>query len=81
MFVYFPVRQSGTSSKLTSFWKGPFSIVGKLADVLYKVNCGRNGTVQVIHCKRIRSCKQQVLRNETALLAHDGLNICDGLSA
>ena len=54
MFVYFPVRQSGTSSKLTSFWRGPFSIIGKLSDVLYKVNCGRNGTVQVRIRIRIR---------------------------
>ena len=80
VFVYFPIGQSGTSSKLTSFWRGPFSIVGKLSDVLYKVNCGRNGTVQVIHCNRIRSCKQQVLRNETALLPHETSNAVDNSS-
>lgn len=77
VFVYFPIRQTGTSSKLTPFWRGPFSIVGKLSNVLYKVNCGRNGTVQVIHCNRIRSCKQQILRNETELLQDGASNAVD----
>ena len=33
-----------------------------------------------IHCNRIRSCKQQVLRNETALLPHETSNAVDNSS-
>ncbi|MCG8033048.1 MAG: DDE-type integrase/transposase/recombinase, partial [Candidatus Thiodiazotropha taylori] len=64
VFVYFPVKRVGTSSKLTPFWKGPYRITGKLSDVLYKVSCGRNNSDQVIHCNRIRALKQQILRGE-----------------
>ena len=46
VFVYFPVRPVGTSSKFPSYLRGPFKISGILSDVLYKVNCGRNGSDQ-----------------------------------
>ncbi len=65
VFVYFPVRKIGTSAKLTPFWRGPYQITAKLSDLLYKINCGHNRTEQVIHCNRIRLCKQQLLRGET----------------
>ena len=64
VFVYFPVKKIGTSSKLTPFWKGPFQITGKLSDILYKVNCGQNRTDQIIHCDRIKRCREQILRGE-----------------
>ena len=41
--------------------------------MLYKVNCGRNKTEQVIHCDRIKSCKQQILRSETEVV-QTGIN-------
>ena len=73
VFVYFPVKQIGTSSKLTQFWRGAYFITGNLSNVLYKVNCGRNKTEQVIHCDRIKSCKQQILRSETEVV-QTGIN-------
>ena len=62
MFVYFPVKKVGMSAKFTSFWRGDFKITGKHSDIVYKVNCGYNGTEQNIHCDRIGLCKQQKLR-------------------
>ncbi len=64
VYVYFPVKKVGTSSKFTSFWRGPYQIMGKLSEVLYKVNCGRNKTTQVIHCNRIKKCREQTLTGE-----------------
>ena len=64
MFVFFPVRPIGTSSKFPSYVRGPYKITGVLSDVLYKVNCGRNGLDQPIHCNRIRARKSQLLRGE-----------------
>ena len=52
VYVLFPQKKVGCSSKLTSFWRGPFDVVAKLSKVLYRVNCGRNGKDQVIHCDR-----------------------------
>ena len=64
VFVFFPVRPIGTSSKFPSYWRGPYKITGVLSDVLYKVNCGRNGLDQPVHCNRIRARKSQLLRGE-----------------
>jgi hypothetical protein len=51
-FVHFPVRKSGYSPKLTSFWRGPYKVEKKLSDVLYTVACGFKGKSTVIHCDR-----------------------------
>ena len=71
VYVYFPVKKVGCSSKLTSYWRGPFQVFDKLSDSLYKVNCGREGQVQVIHCDRLRKAKQQVLAREDNIVVED----------
>lgn len=60
-----PVRKSGCTSKLTSFWRGPFKVQNKLSDVLYTVACGSRGKNTVIHCDRMRKCQPQILQGET----------------
>lgn len=67
VYIYFPVKKQGTSVKFTSFWKGPYNVVDKLSDILYKVDCGRNQSLQVIHCDRMRKCKDQTLFGEIEL--------------
>ena len=47
-----------------SFWRGPFQITRKLSEVLYEVNCGREGQRQIIHCDRLRRKIVQNLRGE-----------------
>ena len=64
VYVYFPQRKAGCSPKFTSYWRGPFKVVAKISEVLYKVNCGRNGKEQVVHCDRMKTCKAQTLRGE-----------------
>lgn len=64
VYVYFPQRKTGCSPKLTSCWRGPFQVLAKISEVLYKVNCGRNGKEQMVHCDRMKACKAQVLRGE-----------------
>ena len=71
VYVYFPVKKVGCSSKLTSYWRGPYQIFDKLSNSLYKVNCGREGQVQVIHCDRLRKAKQQVLAREDNIVEED----------
>ena len=71
VYVYFPVKKVGCSSKLTSYWRRPFQVFDKLSDSLYKVNCGREGQVQVIHCDRLRKAKQQVLAREDNIVVED----------
>ena len=71
VYVFFPVKKVGTYGKFTSsYWKGPFQVLGKMSDVLYSIDCGRNGSNQVIHCDRIRRCPQQVLKGEQGKANH-----------
>ncbi|CAG2245955.1 unnamed protein product [Mytilus edulis] len=64
VYIFFPQKKIGCSPKLTSFWRGPFTILRKMSDVLYEVNCGRSGKPQVIHCDRIKKKISQMLREE-----------------
>lgn len=49
VYVYFPVRKGGRSSKLSCILKGPFKVLERCTDVTYKVSCGYHGKSQVIH--------------------------------
>jgi len=64
VYVYFPVKRVGTTAKFTPFWRGPFQVKERISDVLYKVDCGRYGSFQVIHVDRLRRAKGQVLLGE-----------------
>lgn len=44
VFVYFPV---GRSAKLTSFWRGPYKILGKCSELNYRLDCGQRGKEQL----------------------------------
>ena len=67
VYVFFPVKKIGCSSKLTSYWRGPYEVKERITELLYKVTCGRAGSDQVIHCDRLRKCKQQVLAWEESV--------------
>lgn len=64
-YVYFPVKKVGLSSKLTSYWRGPFKVLEKCTDVTYKVNCGQRGKTQIIHVDRLRKRNPQILEGES----------------
>jgi hypothetical protein len=49
VYVFFPQKKKGCTPKFTSFWRGPFNILGKLSEVLYEIDCGRNNEPQIIH--------------------------------
>ncbi|MCG8033054.1 MAG: DDE-type integrase/transposase/recombinase, partial [Candidatus Thiodiazotropha taylori] len=64
VYVFFPIRTSGCSRKWTSFWRGPFKVSKKLSDVLFEINCGQNGTSELIHIERIMKAGDQTLPGE-----------------
>ena len=64
MSIFLSVRLDALP-KFTSYWRGPFKVLAKLSEVLYKVNCGRKEKEQVIHCDRMKACRKQLLRGET----------------
>lgn len=65
VYVFFPQKKKGCTPKFTSFWRGPFNILGKLSEVLYEVDCGRNNEPQIIHCDRLKRKVKQRLRGES----------------
>ena len=71
VYVYFPVRKVGCSFRLTSYWRGPYQVFDRPSDSLYKINCGREGQVQVIHCDRLRKAKPQVVAREDNIVVED----------
>ncbi|XP_045165454.2 uncharacterized protein LOC123529264 [Mercenaria mercenaria] len=73
VYVYFPVKKVGRSSKLLSYWRGPYQVIEKLSDVIYKVDCGRSKTPQVIHCDRMRKAKDQLLTGEEPNTNNDNI--------
>ncbi len=81
VYVFFPVKKVGCSSKLTSYWKGPFQVSEKLSDVLYKVNCGRSGSSAVIHCDRMKRARKQVLTGEEEHIRDDQIRDDNGISS
>ena len=50
---------------MTSFWHGPYTVIGKCSDLTYKVDCGTRGRDQIIHVDRLRVQHPQVLSGET----------------
>ena len=74
VYVLFPVKKPGHSPKFTWFWRGPFEVKRKLCDVLYEVDCGRFGDLQVIHTERMSKVKSQVLRGENDLAPCDDMS-------
>ena len=57
-------KKTGQSIKFVFFWRGPFQVVEKVTYVLLKINCGRNGTLSVIHIDWVRKVRPQNLPRE-----------------
>ena len=75
VYMFFTQRKTDCSPNLTSYWRIPFQVVAKVSEVLYKVNYGRNGKEQVVHCDRMTACKAQVLRGDgTEQCPSDSIN-------
>ena len=72
VYVYFPVKKVGCSSKLTLYWRVPYQVFDKPSDSVSKINCGREGQFQIIHCDRLRKAKQQVIVREDKTVVEDG---------
>ena len=75
VYVYFLVKKIGQTPKFSPFWRGPFTIFEKCSDVLYKVNCERNGLVQLVYINTwlIKKAQKQEFTYESDILASPGI--------
>ncbi|GBM89897.1 hypothetical protein AVEN_172172-1 [Araneus ventricosus] len=53
VWMYNPKRRRGLSPKLEQNWEGPYTIVKKLNDVIYRVQRSPNAKPKVIHINRL----------------------------
>ncbi|GBM73266.1 hypothetical protein AVEN_158625-1 [Araneus ventricosus] len=53
VWMYNPKRRRGLSPKLQQNWEGPYTVVKKLNDVVYRVQRSPNTKPKVIHIYRL----------------------------
>jgi hypothetical protein len=49
--------------EFASIWRDPFEIKRKATDVLYEIDCGKNGQTQTVHCISSRHFDKKIVRN------------------
>ena len=54
VFLFDPSKKKGISPKLQSRWTGPYLVVGKLSDLLYKVQLNPQSRIKVVHHDRLK---------------------------
>ena len=54
VFLFDPSKQKGISPKLQSRWAGPYSVMGKLSDLLYKIQLNPQSKIKVVHHDRLK---------------------------
>ena len=58
--MFNPVRKKGVSPKLQSFWDGPFLVVQKLSDLVYKIQKSPTAKPRVVHHDRLKPCYEKL---------------------
>ena len=59
VWLLVPAVPVGTSTKLAKLWKGPFKVLNRLSDVVYRVrDMGSDSAIcQVVHVNRLKKCR------------------------
>lgn len=53
VWLYYPKRRKGRCPKLQRNWEGPYTIVGLIGDVNYRIRKGNSTKVHIIHRNRL----------------------------
>ena len=71
VWLYVPAVKSGLSRKLSSLWRGLYTVLDKVANVNYKIQLIGSTKCQIVHANRLKRCYghpepelQQISRNE-----------------
>ena len=54
VFLFDPTKKKGISPKLQSRWVGPYLVVGKLSDLLYKIQLSPQSKIKIVHHDRLK---------------------------
>ena len=53
VWLYRPLRTKGKSPKLQSSWEGPYTIITRINDVVYRIRRSPRGKMMVVHLDRL----------------------------
>lgn len=57
VYLYIPAIQKGTTRKLASLWRGPYTVIDRLGPVNYRIQLiGNRSKVSVVHRNRLKLC-------------------------
>lgn len=56
VWLFVPAIKKGSTKKLASRWKGPFTIVDKTSPVCYRIQLWKQGKTMVVHRNRLKLC-------------------------
>lgn len=61
VMLYNPQRKKGLSPKLQTHWEGPYKVIKKMNDLVYRIqwNGNTHRKMKVVHLERLTSCKIQ----------------------
>jgi hypothetical protein len=55
VWLYNPQRKKGRSPKLTPAWEGPYTVVKRINDVVYRIQRGTRTKMKVVHLDRLKA--------------------------
>ena len=56
VWLYRPLRKVGLSPKLQSYWTGPYEVVKRISDAVYRIKNMKTGFRIVVHFDRLKPC-------------------------
>ncbi|XP_063215566.1 retrovirus-related Pol polyprotein from transposon 412 isoform X1 [Bacillus rossius redtenbacheri] len=54
VWLYNPQRRKGRCPKLQTAWEGPYEVLKRLNDVVYRIQRGKRGRMKVVHLDRLK---------------------------
>ena len=61
VWLYNPARTKGRSPKLQRHWEGPYTVVKRINDVVYRIQRGPRQKMKVVHLHRLAPYHQRVI--------------------
>ena len=85
VWMYTPAVKSGLSRKLSSFLRGPYTVIDKISTVNYRVQLIGSTKCLIVHCNRLKpyyGCPNEVETNlteeEPKSQEKNGTQVCAG---
>ena len=57
VWLFAPIKKKGLSSKLQRYWEGPYLIVNRLSDALYRIQKSPRTKCKIVHFNRLKKYK------------------------